>query len=102
MAATQNSVPSDAARALITRLTVPKLDREMVSAIIESGFVPSCAMKVNHASELGPLTRFKPEFGCGCFYDHEVTHKTSCTLCGGPGDCPTSAPACNYGYCEAQ
>jgi hypothetical protein len=102
MAATQNGIPSDAARALITRLTVPKLEREMVSAIIESGFVPSCAMQVNHTSELGPLTAFKPEFGCGCFYDHEVNGRTSCAVCGGPGDCPSSAPACNYGYCEVQ
>jgi len=102
LAATQNGVPSEAARALITRLTVPKLSRETVSAIIESGFVPSCAMKVNHASELGPLTRFTPEFGCGCFYDLEVNGKTSCARCSGPGDCPSSAPACNYGYCEAQ
>ena len=102
MAETQNGVPSDAARALLTRLTVPKLDREMVAAIIESGFVPSCAMKVNHSSELGPLTAFKPDFGCGCFYDHEVNGKTSCAPCNGPGDCLSSAPACNYGYCEVQ
>ena len=102
LAATQNGVPSAAARALITRLTVPKLERETVSAIIASGFVPSCAMKVDHASELGPLTGFRPEFGCGCFYDHEVNGKTSCTACSGPGDCPGNAPACNYGYCEVQ
>jgi hypothetical protein len=102
MAATQSGVPSEAARALIMRLTVPKLELEMVAAIIKSGFVPSCAMKVNHASELGPLTTFTPEFGCGCFYDHEVNGKTPCAVCGGPGDCPSSAPACNYGYCEAQ
>lgn len=102
MAATQGGVPSEAARALITRLTVPKLELEMVAAIIESGFVPSCAMTVNHASELGPLTAFQPELGCGCFYDHEVNGKTSCAVCAGPGDCPGSAPACNYGYCEAQ
>jgi hypothetical protein len=102
MAATQNGVPSQAASAFITQFTVPKLERELVSAIIESGFVPSCAMKVNHASELGALVSFKPAFGCGCFYDNQVNGKTSCKTCGGPADCPTSAPACNYGYCEAQ
>jgi hypothetical protein len=102
LAATQNGVPSDAARALITRLTVPRLERATVAAIIEAGFVPSCAMTVDHDSELGRLTTFQPEFGCGCFYDHEVRGRTSCTACGGPGDCPSSAPACNYGYCEVQ
>ena len=102
LAATSNGVPSQAASALITQFTVPKLDPALVSAIIESGFVPSCAMKVNHTSELGALVAFKPAFGCGCFYDEKVNNKTSCTPCGGPGDCPSTAPACNYGYCEAQ
>jgi hypothetical protein len=102
IASTQNGVPSQAASALITQFTVPKLDPELVAAIIESGFVPSCAMKVNHTSELGALSAFKPAFGCGCFYDAKVNGKSTCTVCAGPAECPTSAPACNYGYCEVQ
>ena len=102
IAATQNGVASPAASALITRLIVPKLERATVSAIIEAGFVPSCAMKVNHDSELGPLTTFQPESSCGCFYEQEVGGKASCTACSTPGDCPSDAPACNYGYCEVR
>jgi hypothetical protein len=64
--------------------------------------VPSCAMKVNHTSELGALSAFAPAFGCGCFYDAKVNGKSTCTQCTGPAECPTSAPACNYGYCEVQ
>jgi hypothetical protein len=102
IAATQNGVPSQAASALITQFTVPKLDPELVAAVIESGFVPPCAMKVNHATELGPLSTYQPAFGCGCFYDAQVNGRSSCTACTGPADCSASAPACNYGYCEVQ
>ena len=102
LAATSNGVPSQAASALITQFTVPKLDPALVAAIIDSGFVPSCAMKVNHATELGALVAFKPAFGCGCFYDQRVNNNTACAMCRGPGDCSSAAPACNYGFCEAQ
>jgi hypothetical protein len=102
MAATQNSVPTPAASALITQFKNARLEQPLVSAIIESGFVPLCAMKVNRTSELGPLTTFKPDFGCGCFFDHEVTGVTSCKTCSVASECPSSAPKCNYGYCEVQ
>jgi hypothetical protein len=102
MAATQNDVPSPAASAFITQFNKAKLEQPLVSAIIESGFVPLCAMKVNRPNETGPLTSFKPEFGCGCFFDHEVTGTTSCKTCNMPSDCSSSTPKCNYGYCEAQ
>lgn len=102
LAPTTNGVPSQGASALITQFTLPKLDPQLVSAIIDSGFVPSCAMSVNHTSELGPLIAFKPAFRCGCFYDQKVNGKSSCSACVGPSDCASSAPKCNYGYCEAQ
>ena len=101
-AATTNGVPSQAASALITQFTVPKLDQNLVAAIVQSGFVPACAMNVMHTAEVGPLTAFTPAFGCGCFYDKRVNGATSCQSCGGPGDCSSSTPACNYGYCEKQ
>jgi len=102
MAPTVNGVPSDAARALITQFTVPKLDENLVSAIIDAGFVPTCAMQVTHSAEVGPLTAYQPSFGCGCFFDKKANGTTTCKACTGNGDCPTSAPACNYGYCEKQ
>ncbi len=102
MAATVNGVPSDAAKALITQFNVPKLEESLVSAIIDAGFVPTCAMKVMHSSEVGPLTAFQPQFGCGCFFDKKANGTTTCKACTGNGDCSSSAPACNYGYCEKQ
>jgi len=102
MAATSNGVPSAAASALITQFYVPKLEQSLVSAIVEAGFVPPCAMTVTHTAEVGPLTAFQPKFACGCFYDKIVSTTTTCKACEGPADCPSTAPACNYGYCELQ
>jgi hypothetical protein len=102
IATTTNGVPSQAASALITQFTVPKLDPALVTQIIEAGFVPACAMKVDHTTELGPLASFTPAFGCSCFYEQQVNGKNSCTTCTGNGDCSGSTPACNYGFCEAQ
>lgn len=102
MAATDNAVPSEAARALITQFTVPRLDQTLVSAIVDAGFVPPCAMKVTHSSEIGPLSAFQPDFPCGCFYDKNVTGATSCQACTTSTDCTGAAQVCNYGFCEAQ
>jgi hypothetical protein len=102
LAATENGVPSAAARALISQFTVPKLDESLVSAIIGAGFVPPCAMKVTHTMEVGTLTAFQPPFGCSCFYENQVNHTTACHTCTSPADCTSAAPACNYGFCEKQ
>ncbi len=102
IATTANGVPSQAASSLITQFTVPKLDEKLVGAIVASGFVPACAMKVMHTMEVGPLSAFKPAFGCSCYYDKEVNGTTSCKTCSSNGECGGATPACNYGYCEAQ
>jgi ABC-type phosphate transport system substrate-binding protein len=100
-AATVNGVPSPAADALVRRFSVPRLDQNLLSAIIDSGYIPNCAMRVKRDQEMGPMMSFQPQFGCGCYYENKVNGRTSCQVCGGPADCPTARPACNYGYCEA-
>lgn len=104
VAPTISGVPSQAASALISQLSVPMLKQELVAAIVASGFVPACAMKVSHTSEVGPLTAYKPPFACGCFFEKQANGAAParCKTCGGPGDCGGATPACNYGYCEAQ
>jgi hypothetical protein len=59
-------------------------------------------MTVTHTSEVGPLSAFRPEFGCACFYDKKVSGATSCQSCTGNGDCTGAAKVCNYGFCEVQ
>ena len=100
--ATTNGVPSAAADALVRRFSVPRLDQKLLEAVVGSGYIPNCAMRVKRDQEMGPLMSYQPQFGCGCFYDSRVNGRSSCQACAGPADCPASRPACNYGFCEVQ
>jgi ABC-type phosphate transport system substrate-binding protein len=95
-------VPSPAAAALLTRFSPARLDTPLLDAITDSGLVPSCAMKVQRTTEMGPLAAFSPQYQCGCYFDARVTGAApaSCKPCSGTADCPATAPACNNGYCE--
>ncbi|HXU06928.1 MAG TPA: hypothetical protein VN903_38510, partial [Polyangia bacterium] len=64
--------------------------------------VPQCAMRVKRVQELGPAMPFVPIGACGCYYDLVATNTTTCQKCVTSSECPTTAPACSYGYCEAQ
>jgi ABC-type phosphate transport system substrate-binding protein len=102
LATTSGGIPSPAAQALVTQFSVPKLDQKLVAAVIDAGFIPACAMKVSRTEEVGPLSVYKPKFGCGCYFEAHVNGATTCQTCTGPAECPSSARACNYGYCEVQ
>lgn len=104
MATTTSGAPSQAASALISQLVAPMLKEQVLAAIVAAGFVPSCAMTVTHTTEVGPLSVYKPPFGCSCFFEKRVNGSAParCKSCGGPGDCGGATPACNYGFCEAQ
>ncbi len=97
-----DGVPSPAAGALVTRFTVPRPDPALLDAIIDAGFVPACAMKVQRTTEVGPLMPYDPPYQCGCYFDYRTNGASSCQTCNGPNDCPASAPACNNGFCEKQ
>jgi hypothetical protein len=44
----------------------------------------------------------KPAKACNGYFE-SLTGGTTATACpNGPSDCPATAPACNYGYCEVQ
>jgi hypothetical protein len=101
-AATSNGVPSAAADALVRRFAVPRLDQKLIDAIVTSGYIPNCAMRVRRDQEMGPLMSYQPQFGCGCYFDLRTTGRSSCTPCTTATDCPTQRPACNYGFCEMQ
>ncbi len=92
-------VPSDAAKAMVTRFSVAALDQTLIDNIIAASEVPQCAMKVVRTSE---ESSFMPQtnFECGCYFDFKSTGKTTCQACKSASDCPSSHPACNYGYCE--
>ena len=66
--------------------------------------IPQCAMRVRRAQEMGPALPFAPAGACGCYYEKVANGapSASCKPCVTSAECPTSAPACSYGYCEAQ
>ena len=64
--------------------------------------VPQCAMRVRRTQEMGPAMSFTPPAACGCYYEAVATNSTTCKPCATATECPASAPACSYGYCEAQ
>jgi len=83
-----------------TRPTPSTIDLVKIAA--QSRVVPQCAMRVKRAQEMGPTTPFAPSGACGCYYDQLATGATSCKACTTSAQCPASAPACSYGFCEAQ
>ena len=93
-------VPSDAAKAFVTRFSIARLDQTLLDNVIAAALVPQCAMKVVRTGE---ETTFMPQTGlqCGCYFDFKTTGKTDCQPCQSSSDCPANRSACNYGYCEA-
>jgi ABC-type phosphate transport system substrate-binding protein len=75
---------------------------DLIALEAQRHVVPQCAMRVKRGSELGALASYAPPGACGCYYDKVANGSTTCTPCTGPRDCPATAPACSYGYCETQ
>jgi hypothetical protein len=92
-------VPSAAAGALVLRFRVPRIEQRLLDEIIAASLTPQCAMKVARTSEIG---NFSPQTGfqCGCYFDFKTRGKTTCSECATSEDCPSTHPACNYGFCE--
>jgi hypothetical protein len=63
--------------------------------------IPQCAMRVKRTQELGPMSPNTPVGACGCYYEKVANGATQCTPCQRQADCPSTAPICSYGYCEA-
>ena len=93
-------VPSDAAKVLVTRFSVARLDQTLLDSIIEASEIPQCAMQVARTGEIADFSAQKG-LSCGCYFDVKTTGSTACTTCQAATDCPHDRPACNYGYCEA-
>lgn len=103
--AVSNGLPSPAATALVTRFAAARLEQTLLDTIIKTGLVPQCAMKVQRATEMGPLQAYEAPFQCHCYFEATVPQGAAprdCIACNGPADCPTDRPACNLGYCEKQ
>jgi ABC-type phosphate transport system substrate-binding protein len=99
------NLPGAAAGALVTLFTQSRLDKTLLDAVIKSGLIPSCAMKVRRETEMGPILADAQPFQCGCYFEATVPDgqaPASCRPCAGPTECPSDRPACNLGFCEQQ
>jgi len=85
-----------------TGITPPPSGLDLIETEALNNLVPQCAMKVTRSSEMGPLSPFNAQNACGCYFEQKATGQTSCTKCATSSQCPSSAPACSFGYCEAQ
>lgn len=96
--------PTEAAGAFVLRFSVPRLDQGLVEAISKSGNVPQCAMHVQRDVEMGALRGYTSPYDCDCVFQKASTGTAppECTACVTSSGCPTSRPACNYGFCEKE
>ena len=85
-----------------TGITPPPSGLDLIETEALNNLVPQCAMRVTRSSEMGPLSAFKAQNACGCYFEQKATGQTTCTKCTTGSQCPASAPACSFGYCEAQ
>src|SRR5262249_9798497 len=77
---------------------------DLIQIEAKGGVVPACAMRVTRDAEVGPMASFMPPKSCECKFVKESTGTapSTCQTCTGDPACPTTAPKCNYGYCEVQ
>ena len=85
-----------------TGITPPPSGLDLIETEALNNLVPQCAMKVTRSTEMGPLSPFAAQNACGCYFEQKATGQTACTKCTTSAGCPASAPACSFGYCEAQ
>jgi hypothetical protein len=86
----------------LTQVSKPPGGLDLIQFDAANYLIPSCAMKVKRATEVGPMSPFAPPNACGCYYEQVATGKTACKPCTGNQECTKDAPVCSYGFCEAQ
>lgn len=76
-------------------------DVDGLGAVVASGLVPACAMKVKRAFEGANLSRHAPPAPCGCWFEARVPGgRATCQACADDGAC--GGGRCRRGYCEAR
>jgi ABC-type phosphate transport system substrate-binding protein len=101
---TDEAVSNDSAKLIIDYMSgaIDPTGFDLIALEATSGVVPACAMRVSRTEEVGPLASFMPEKSCECHFVEAATGTvpSGCESCTTSSDCPNSAPACNYGFCE--
>jgi hypothetical protein len=80
---------------------IPTPTGNFLKYVITDHLVPMCAMRVTRSAEMGVLSPYTPSPSCGCYFDSIAMGSSSCDPCSTSANCPSTAPHCNLGYCEA-
>jgi hypothetical protein len=107
IAAVTAGQPSKAAAKTVIDILSGAVEPEfdLIDTEARLGVVPDCAMRVSRTTEVGPLASYAPVKSCDCKFTSSATGVAvpdGCTACANAGDCSSSAPACNYGFCEVR
>jgi ABC-type phosphate transport system substrate-binding protein len=77
---------------------------DLIQVEAKGGVVPECAMRVARNNDGAELMSFMPAKSCTCKFVKEATGAApaDCKSCEKNEDCPSSAPVCNYNFCEVK
>lgn len=67
-------------------------------AVIETGNIPACAMKVSREIDGEPMRPFQHPEPCECFFLEQNGVDSGCETCENDDAC--NGGSCNFGYCE--
>lgn len=70
----------------------------VAQAVIDTGNIPACAMKVSREVDGGPIQPFSHPTPCECFFLEENGVASGCQTCENDDACTDGT--CNFGYCE--
>lgn len=79
--------------------SIPNLD--IAKLVVETGNIPSCAMKVKREVDGGPITKFQHPAPCECSFLELNNIPSGCTKCTTDAQCTTGGK-CRAGFCEAR
>jgi hypothetical protein len=106
LAPATNGVPtSQKAADFIGFINGTKTDASIDPVAIEgaAGTISICAMKVQRATDGGPISYATPSDPCGCAFEAAATKMTpsQCVTCTGTGTSTcTGGKTCHHGFCE--
>jgi hypothetical protein len=94
--------PTGKYAAFIEALTVGLTGANAFDALdlqIAAHLVPSCAMRVQRSTDMGPLSPYTPpDLSCSCYFESKTGVMPACTTC--TTTCATGV--CRRGFCEAK
>ena len=82
---------------------LPNQNTDFITTLKQAGLVPPCAMRVTRAREGARIEPYNPSPSCSCYFEASPPGGTvpqHCQACSTSSECPSSAPNCNFGYCE--